>query len=249
MSKKIENVRQMFNVPFYVSMTSFEVSCIPDFILFVDICVLLENLKANVKMSSSKFKLKAFAVDNIFSCYFSVELFRSSNTNAITVDMSFINGSREFFFVLFKSIKCAIILGQKLEVKTLSKNRNFKSLSIWKLSCTQMLTQSLFSDIQLQACQTFTSFFDFDHLLHLDTNELNGFKLAMIQLLESNKVDFLRYACIVLKAILKHRDPMFLKKDILIWKSMLCTHYQELPDNSIFSKDVLDRIAKVVCLE
>lgn len=235
--------RKMKIVPFCVSMTNFEVNGIPDVVLFVAICTLLEA-KTSLNISNTKFRLKAFAVDKVYSCYFSIELFRKSSDSCV-VDISFINGSRELFFEVFKLVKCAILFKEHFEIK---KKTAQKSFAVWRVSCGQMLEKHMFSDIELQACENFANYFHIEHLLELNTEELNCFKLSMIKLLESNKVDFIRYACIVLKAILK-RSCAFLQKDILIWKSMLCMHYQQLPSDSIFSRDILHRIAKVVCLE
>lgn len=226
-------MRNLEYVPYYITKaTSFEVIDVPVVVLFCDLINLLKH--ANLKVSTNKYKFHFYYVNHIFSFHGIIELFALRNGNLI-VECQNRNGSKELFFQSFRFIKNTI-LQKPIEIEP----------SLWELPNEAMFVCAIdqidnnsFNDVYKQFYQLLVIHCKYDYLSRLSAKQIFHFGLAVTNMIQSNEIDLLRWACILLTEISEHRN--FLQK-MMEWKSILYMQYQILPEESIFSCDLLKRI-------
>ena len=215
-------MRNLFPEPSFIDKyTSFIIEDTPVIVLFSDFILKLK--KHSIKVSCKKYKIHLFYVDEVYSCYMTIEIFASFHGNLI-VECLRRDGSRELFHQIFQWLSKDCIPSIKIVAEK----------DIFIAIVDKIEEEEVYMDIEKQLYEQIAIHCK---AIWLDFVNLKKFKFALTMMLQSNEIDLLRWGCIILDKL----RGLF-ELEMLEWKSILCMQYQLLPFDSIFTAHLLEKI-------
>ncbi len=184
---------------------------------------------ASWKRSKNKHKISVFYVADVFSCYFIMEW----NVINSLVSFHFRDGCKNLFFEIYHWMKSQSPINRIPFVLSLPQDKPNLNLLVHGLN--QALVDRPFSKMQNEAYKLIVSnIASFDEL---SIENFEKLKCVVGLLLNSKQVDFIRYACILLKHINTNKIS---ETEINHWISLL--KIQSFDKNSIFCQDLTHRV-------